>query len=221
MTWTIPYEFDGFEFSLTFGSIYIDGVNVHPSTAELDNPDYIKALKKACEFHPVASAYYIVKDYTYNGSYDISRSEIDFLERMLNNRDIILQAQYPELVIDTTMAHFFADCETRLSYLIQQQRKKEMQQNRKKVLRPGFVYLIQSPTGAFKIGRTKDPNNRMKTFGIALPFEVEYLCLISTQNMNSLESKLHKKYADKRINGEWFNLSSEDVEYIKSLAVQS
>lgn len=83
---------------------------------------------------------------------------------------------------------------------------------------PGYVYLLQSPTTAYKIGRTRDPKNRMKTFGVQLPFEVEFICLIKTQNMTELESRLHAKYADKRINGEWFRLTLEDVEYIKGLA---
>ncbi len=34
----------------------------------------------------------------------------------------------------------------------------------------GYVYLLQSPTGYWKIGRTSDPNDRMKTFSVKLPF---------------------------------------------------
>lgn len=82
---------------------------------------------------------------------------------------------------------------------------------------PGFVYLIQSPTTAYKIGRTKNPRNRMKTFGIQLPFEVEYVCLIETNDMIGLEKELHERYANKRVNGEWFELSPHDVAEIKSL----
>lgn len=42
----------------------------------------------------------------------------------------------------------------------------------------GYVYLIQSPTGYCKIGRTKNPEDRLSTFKVKLPFEVEYLYLI-------------------------------------------
>lgn len=83
---------------------------------------------------------------------------------------------------------------------------------------PGFVYLLQSPTSAYKIGRTKNPENRLKTFEVKLPFEVEFVCLIKTPHMSVLESQLHARFADKRVNGEWFDLLPEDVEYIKSLA---
>jgi hypothetical protein len=85
--------------------------------------------------------------------------------------------------------------------------------------RVGYVYLIHSVTGHYKIGRTSDPQNRMKTFTVKLPFEVEYVCIIACEDMHQLEWDLHQKYHDKRVNGEWFQLDPDDVEYIKGLAV--
>lgn len=82
----------------------------------------------------------------------------------------------------------------------------------------GYVYLIQSPTGSYKIGRTKDPSNRMKTFTVKLPFEVDYVCVIETADMYRLEGDLHLRFNSKRVNGEWFRLEPQDVEHIKSLA---
>lgn len=82
----------------------------------------------------------------------------------------------------------------------------------------GYVYLLKSPTGAYKIGRTKDPTNRLKTFEVKLPFEVDYVCVIQSNDMYGLEADLHAYYADKRINGEWFALTSDDVEQIKEMA---
>lgn len=84
--------------------------------------------------------------------------------------------------------------------------------------RKGHVYLIQSPTGAYKIGRTTDPADRLRTFNVKLPFEVEYVCVIATDDMYALERQLHSKFAAKRVNGEWFILSPDDVEYIKGLS---
>lgn len=85
----------------------------------------------------------------------------------------------------------------------------------------GFVYLIQSPTGSYKIGRTRNPDNRMKTFSVKLPFEVDYICTIESADMYALERQLHKKYASKRINGEWFDLDPEDVAAIQGMAVSA
>jgi hypothetical protein len=74
----------------------------------------------------------------------------------------------------------------------------------------GYVYLVQSPTGAYKIGRSKNPKDRLKTFGVLLPFEVSYVTVIPTSNMSGMERALHNTFAEKRINGEWFMLTPED-----------
>lgn len=84
----------------------------------------------------------------------------------------------------------------------------------------GYVYLLQSMTDPihYKIGRTSSPDNRIKTFGIQLPFKVEYIALIKAYNMYALETALHEKFSDKRIDGEWFALNPDNIAYIKNLA---
>lgn len=87
----------------------------------------------------------------------------------------------------------------------------------------GYVYLLAAkhdPT-LFKIGRTNSPEARGKTFNVKLPFAVSFDCIIKTDNMFVLESELHTRYADKRLDGEWFRLTPDDVVYIKSLAQES
>lgn len=88
-----------------------------------------------------------------------------------------------------------------------------------KIARPGFVYLIRSASGYYKIGRTKNPDDRIATFSVKLPFEVEYEHLIETTDMYQLEKDLHARFADRRVNGEWFDLTDDDVAYVKSLGV--
>lgn len=85
----------------------------------------------------------------------------------------------------------------------------------------GFVYLIQSPTEYYKIGRTRNPDDRLKTFGVKLPFEVAYIALIPTRDMYRLEKNLHSYFARKRVGGEWFKLFPQDVDFIKGLVVES
>ena len=82
---------------------------------------------------------------------------------------------------------------------------------------PGFVYLLRSVTGFYKIGRTKNPKDRLRTFGVLLPFEVEYEHIIPTDDMGRAEMTLHDRYAQKRGNGEWFMLSEQDVIAIKAI----
>lgn len=86
----------------------------------------------------------------------------------------------------------------------------------------GYVYLLNEINGDhYKIGRTVNPASRLHTFKTVLPYQVEYEALIETEDMHSLEAQLHKHFADKRVDGEWFALDSWDVAYVKSLAVQS
>jgi len=78
------------------------------------------------------------------------------------------------------------------------------------------VYLLQC--GPFyKIGASTQVDNRVKQLATLPPFDIELLHTIQTDDMYKLESELHERYADKRKNGEWFELEPDDVEYIKSL----
>lgn len=83
----------------------------------------------------------------------------------------------------------------------------------------GYVYLLKSPSKSlYKIGYTAKPDNRLATFKNKLPFNVQYVCLIKSDDMRTLEKRLHRKFADKRSDGEWFALTVTDVAYIKALA---
>lgn len=83
----------------------------------------------------------------------------------------------------------------------------------------GYVYLLRSPMldGIYKIGRTVNPDDRLSTFSVKLPFVVEYEHLIKTDDMYALEAELHAHFADKRVGGEFFKLDASEVDYIKSI----
>lgn len=83
--------------------------------------------------------------------------------------------------------------------------------------RSGYVYLLKSDSGSYKIGRSKRPDDRLATFSVKLPFPVRYVCLLKSEDMYSLEKELHARFEQRRIDGEWFALSQEDISYIKSL----
>jgi hypothetical protein len=82
---------------------------------------------------------------------------------------------------------------------------------------PEFVYLIQDVdvTSYCKIGRTKNPERRLSTFEVKLPFKFEILAIIETANARGLETSLHRRYADRRVSGEWFALTPDDIDAIK------
>ena len=82
--------------------------------------------------------------------------------------------------------------------------------------KPGFIYILKAitPDNHYKIGRSKDPVNRIETMGVKLPFPLEPIHQFPTSDASRAEKQLHEQYEDKRVNGEWFALSDSDVETI-------
>lgn len=80
----------------------------------------------------------------------------------------------------------------------------------------GFVYVIASDFG-FKIGVTKSFTSRTKTFNVKLPFDWNYILLFSSTIYKKIEKELHVFFKSKHINGEWFNLSENDLNGIMRL----
>ncbi len=85
----------------------------------------------------------------------------------------------------------------------------------------GYVYLLESVDGSYKIGKTINPKSRKKTFGVKLPMKTDFKHVIHTDNMHMLEKELHLIFKAKRLRGsEFFALTSQDVEFICSLGAE-
>ena len=81
-----------------------------------------------------------------------------------------------------------------------------------KRLRPTFIYVIRHQNGLYKIGQSKTPKARERT----LQAEDPALDLIlQMPGVLGDELILHERFAPKRKRGEWFELSSADLEFIK------
>lgn len=76
----------------------------------------------------------------------------------------------------------------------------------------GYVYLVRHGSGReFKIGRTSNPVRREGEVSIELPKRLEPVHVIETDDPSGVESYWHRRFAGKRLNGEWFALSQQDV----------
>jgi hypothetical protein len=67
----------------------------------------------------------------------------------------------------------------------------------------------------YKIGQSKCLTSRLCEFNV-FPGYWELVWFIESDNSRSLETEFHRKYADKRVIGEWFKLTDEDVKEIKA-----
>jgi hypothetical protein len=80
----------------------------------------------------------------------------------------------------------------------------------------GFVYLIWSQYG-YKIGKAVNVKSRTKLFEVKLPFPIRIEHYAKFSDYTQAERSLHLHFQDKRLEGEWFSLTDDDVAFIKTL----
>jgi hypothetical protein len=101
-------------------------------------------------------------------------------------------------------------------FFLEKQHKQEKRKAKKRIPKAGFVYVLQADS-YYKIGLSTNVEKRVKQLSTLPPFDVALIHKIETEDMHQLESELHERFAEKRANGEWFELSEEDLTWLKTL----
>lgn len=74
----------------------------------------------------------------------------------------------------------------------------------------GHVYLLRAGD-YYKIGQSSDLEKRVKSINVARPDKATLEHAISTDDPPGIEAYWHRRFADRRMNGEWFKLSKTDI----------
>jgi hypothetical protein len=80
----------------------------------------------------------------------------------------------------------------------------------------GYVYFFQAEIGGpIKIGRSFDPDVRLRDLQLMSPFRLRQLALIP--GSIDKEAELHRRFSHSRLHGEWFAESDELIELIREI----
>jgi len=114
-----------------------------------------------------------------------------------------------------TPSYVFDDIEiTHLKEINKEDLLKEKCSKNKKT----FIYvMIDKNTGYYKIGKSINPKYRERTLQSEKP-TIEMLHVFSGKSSD--EKKLHEIFKQKRIRGEWFDLSGSDVQLINTYFIE-
>lgn len=81
------------------------------------------------------------------------------------------------------------------------------------------VYLMRAGP-LFKIGCSRNPERRVRDVAYGVPAEAVVIHMIETDDPFGVEAYWHRRFAGKRVRGEWFRLSADEVATFRARKTQ-
>lgn len=84
--------------------------------------------------------------------------------------------------------------------------------------RSGYIYLAKMYAGdgyVYKIGRSKNPKDRVQVFNVEMPVDVEIINHFPVEDAPETESKLHDYFDPWHEEGEWFDPPANHIVMLK------
>ena len=77
--------------------------------------------------------------------------------------------------------------------------------------RQNCVYILKTGKNLYKIGKTRDLQKRLATYHTHLPILFRVVRQYPAANMDELEESLHIVFQHRRVKGEWFQLTDQEL----------
>jgi len=77
--------------------------------------------------------------------------------------------------------------------------------------RQNCVYILKTGKNLYKIGKTRDLQKRLATYHTHLPILFRVVRQYPASNMDELEESLHIVFQHRRVKGEWFQLTDQEL----------
>ena len=85
-----------------------------------------------------------------------------------------------------------------------------------------FVYLIENTHNHYtKIGVSTNPSRRLRQLQTGNDSILQLIGTIKVEDAFKVEKLLHKSYTQKRVYGEWFAISADDLRVLSSYFIES
>lgn len=95
-------------------------------------------------------------------------------------------------------------------------RRREGQTHPKEGKKAGYVYVMETEGGLYKIGRCSMRSRRIAELPAKMPYATSVVLQIACDDAPEAERLLHSQYAAKHVRGEWFRLDDRALYELKS-----